>query len=82
MMHHLFNRHLAAVSLLTVGLLPALAAADTCSARHRVCDAYCEKNYANSPHCLAVCRNQTAVCLSTGCWESRVTAKRCGFDRQ
>jgi hypothetical protein len=58
------------------------ASAITCTDRQGVCFAYCEKNYHNAPNCRAVCGQLLATCMSTGCWESRVTAKRCGIDKQ
>jgi hypothetical protein len=66
-------------------LFPATAptfAAQTCTERQQVCFAYCEKTYNNAPKCTEACKNYLATCLSTGCWESRVTAKRCGFSKQ
>ncbi len=56
--------------------------ADSCSGRVRVCQAYCEKVQGNSPICLGNCQDSLAQCKSTGCWESRVVARRCGFARQ
>lgn len=57
-------------------------ASQTCTERQQVCFAYCEKTYKNAPKCTDACKNYLAECLSTGCWESRVTAKRCGFTKQ
>jgi hypothetical protein len=70
---------------LAVAILIAVASpasAITCTDRQGVCFAYCEKNYHNAPNCRAVCGQLLATCMSTGCWESRVTAKRCGIDKQ
>lgn len=58
------------------------AFAMTCSDRQQVCFAYCEKNYGGSPRCRGVCGELLGECMATGCWESRVTAKRCGITRQ
>jgi hypothetical protein len=58
------------------------ALAITCTDRHGVCLAYCDKNYGGSPRCSAVCSQLLSECMSTGCWESRVTARRCGITRQ
>jgi hypothetical protein len=54
----------------------------TCTDRQQVCFAYCEKNYADSPRCRGVCGELRSECMSTGCWESKVTAKRCGITKQ
>jgi hypothetical protein len=59
---------------------PAFAA--TCTERQKVCYAYCEKTYNNAPKCTDACKDYFSQCMSTGCWESKVTAKRCGFDKQ
>ena len=56
--------------------------AQTCTDRQQVCYAYCEKTYKNAPKCTDACKNYLAECLSTGCWESKVSAKRCGFAKQ
>lgn len=57
-------------------------AGQTCTERQQVCFAYCEKTYKNAPKCTDACKKYLAECLSTGCWESNVTAKRCGFTKQ
>src|SRR5258708_6457557 len=57
-------------------------AAQTCPERQQVCCAYCEKTYKNAPKCLDACKTYLAECLCTGCWESKVTAKRCDFTKQ
>jgi hypothetical protein len=54
----------------------------TCTDRQQVCFAYCEKNYNNAPPCRATCGQLLTTCMSTGCWESKVTAKRCGITKQ
>jgi len=54
----------------------------TCSDRQQVCFRYCEKNYANAPRCRATCGQLLSTCLSTGCWESKVTARQCGITKQ
>lgn len=69
-----------AVAILIAAAGPASAI--TCTDRQGVCFAYCEKNYHNAPNCRAVCGQLLATCMSTGCWESQVTAKRCGIDKQ
>ena len=58
------------------------AFATTCTERQQVCYAYCEKTYNNAPKCKEACKNYLAQCMSTGCWESNVTARRCGFDKR
>lgn len=54
----------------------------TCTERQQVCFAYCEKTYNNAPKCTDACKDYLAKCMATGCWESKVTAKRCGFAKQ
>ena len=54
----------------------------TCTERQQVCFAYCEKTYKNAPKCTDACKDYLRICLATGCWESKVTAKRCGFAKQ
>jgi hypothetical protein len=60
----------------------APAFATSCAERQQVCFAYCEKTYKNAPKCTDACKRYLGVCLSTGCWESKVTAKRCNFTKQ
>ena len=73
---------LVGVFHLHVAATPTFAAAQTCAGRQQVCFAYCEKNYNNAPNCRNACADYLNICISTGCWESKVTAKRCGFSRQ
>jgi hypothetical protein len=66
-------------------LLPALsgsALAMTCSERLQVCHGYCVKSMGDSPGCHAKCRQFHQECMASGCWESKVVAKQCGFARQ
>jgi hypothetical protein len=65
---------------ISVAVTPAFAA--TCSERQQVCFAYCEKTYNNAPKCKATCEDLLSICKTTGCWESKVAAKRCDFDRR
>lgn len=58
---------------------PLTARAASCSDRKQVRLAYCEKQYHNAPRCLGKCDELLAECRATGCWNSTVTAKRCGF---
>jgi hypothetical protein len=79
-------RHLLGASLLVGFLLSAAATppalAMTCTERQQTCFAFCEKNRHNSPQCRGVCAGLLDTCMSTGCWESRITAKRCGISKQ
>ena len=63
-----------------LGLAPG-ALAGSCSERQQVCLAYCAKTYNNAPKCLRACNNYMGECIATGCWESKITAKQCGFTR-
>ena len=81
------RRHFGMIMLIGVfhlhaAAMPTFAAAQTCTGRQQVCFAYCEKNYNNAPKCRDACGDYMNICMSTGCWESKVTAKRCGFARQ
>ena len=69
---------IAALLLSTTGP----ADAKSCSERMLVCRGYCAKTLNDSPACLAKCGEYRQECLSSGCWESRVVAKECGFARQ
>ena len=79
-------RYILGVSSLAAIVLAALAAtpahAITCTDRQKVCFAYCEKNYHNAPRCRAACDGLLQTCMSTGCWESKVTARQCGITKQ
>ena len=80
-MRYIFGATLLLVLLvITFATTPALAT--TCSERRQVCLAYCEKNHHNVPKCVGVCDALLNTCISTGCWESKITAKRCGISRQ
>ena len=73
--------------LLLVGIILSICAptrsyAITCTDRQQVCFAYCEKNYANAPACRATCGQLLSTCMSTGCWESKVTAEQCGITKK
>lgn len=73
----------AAIAGIVLGSIAAGSAfADTCTDRQKVCFAYCDRQYNGSTRCMDACRTFLATCLTTGCWESRVTAKRCGFTPQ
>jgi hypothetical protein len=79
-------RSIFGLSLFVVPLVSALtvtsAFAITCSDRKQVCLAYCEKHYKSSPKCRDVCGELLNTCMATGCWESKITAKRCGISKQ
>ncbi len=69
----------------TGALLLALsgsAEAMTCSERLQVCHGYCAKSMGDTPGCHAKCRQFSQECMASGCWESKVVAKQCGFTRQ
>jgi hypothetical protein len=70
---------LVALSVNAYAIAPAFAI--TCSDRKQVCLAYCEKHN-NAPKCRGVCEGLLNTCMSTGCWESKITAKSCGIARQ
>jgi hypothetical protein len=71
---------LVAAVLSISAVTPSLAI--TCSDRQQVCFRYCEKNYANAPRCRAVCGELLSTCMSTGCWESKVTTRQCGITKR
>jgi NADH:ubiquinone oxidoreductase subunit 6 (subunit J) len=71
---------LVAIYLGAVATAPAFAM--TCTDRQQVCFAYCVKNYNNAPPCRATCGQLLATCMSTGCWDSKVTARQCGITKQ
>jgi hypothetical protein len=78
-------RYVIGTSLLVTIFVGALATtpafAITCTDRQQVCFAYCEKNYNNAPQCRATCGNLLTICMSTGCWNSKVTAQQCGITK-
>ena len=75
-----------ALFVLGVSLLSSFATtpshAITCTDRQQVCFRYCEKNYANVSRCKATCAQLLSDCMSSGCWESKVTARQCGITKQ
>ncbi len=73
---------LVGISGVSIPTAPTFAANQTCTERQQVCFAYCEKTYNNAPKCTDACKDYLAKCMATGCWESKVTAKRCGFGKQ
>lgn len=79
-MRHIFGAGLA-LALLMTAATSTTTHAMTCTDREQVCFAYCDKNNPG-PKCKPVCRELLSKCMSTGCWESKITAKRCGIDRQ
>ena len=56
--------------------------AKTCSERLQVCYGYCAKSMGDSPRCHDKCRQYHQECMASGCWESKVVARECGFARQ
>jgi hypothetical protein len=80
-MGHLFGTLLLAGFVqLTIATSPTLAS--SCTERQQVCYAYCEKTYNNAPACREKCVELHHECLASGCWESKVAAKRCGFSKK
>ena len=62
--------------------LGGTAQAITCSERLQVCHGYCVKSMGDKPGCHAKCRQLDQECMASGCWESKIVAKQCGFARQ
>ncbi len=58
------------------------AAAKTCSEQLEVCQGYCARSEGGSPACLRVCGAYLRSCLGSGCWESKIVARQCGFERR
>jgi hypothetical protein len=58
------------------------AQAMTCSERLQVCHGYCVKSMGDNPTCHTKCRQLHQECMASGCWESKIVAKQCGFARQ
>jgi hypothetical protein len=69
-------------TLATLALLAEPAASKTCSDRLSVCEGYCAKSEGNSRGCVRTCGNYHQACLSSGCWESKIVARQCGFERR
>lgn len=69
------------LAILINGMTATTAHAITCTDREQVCFAYCDLHNPG-PRCKPVCRELLNKCMSTGCWESKITAKRCGISRQ
>jgi len=80
-MRYIFGTSLL-VAMLVNAVTPTPTLAITCSDRKVVCLAYCEKHYHNAPKCTGVCEQLLTTCMSTGCWESKITAKHCGISKQ
>jgi hypothetical protein len=64
-----------------IAALPIRAQAISCSDRKGVCIAYCDQRYHGSGVCYGKCDQLLAECRATGCWNSAVTARRCGISR-
>jgi hypothetical protein len=82
MMRRFTTMSVAIAGLLVVLAAPANLVAATCTDRQLVCFDYCARHYSNAPRCLDECKRLLSQCVATGCWESKVTASRCGFDRR
>ena len=81
------NRSIVGTAVLLAAIILSISVATpsyamTCTDRQKVCFAYCEKNYANAPRCRAACAQLLTTCMSTACWESKVTARQCGILKQ
>ena len=78
-MKHLFATAVMAAALFAVAA-PAVAA--TCSARHKVCLSFCEKQYKSrgATSCTSRCATALPQCLQSGCWVTPMDNK-CGFTK-
>ncbi len=71
-----------------VGMIASLVAltgaaeAKTRSERLKVCQGYCAKSEGGSQGCMRVCGEYLQACLGSGCWESKIVARECGFERR
>ena len=74
---------LVLLSMILIALGATQAFAKNCADRQQVCFRYCDKTYQLRGHeaCRATCGDYMSICRSTGCWESKVTAKECGFTK-
>jgi hypothetical protein len=71
----------AATSALLLALMGPVHA-KTCSERLQVCYGYCAKSMGDSSRCHDKCRQYHQECMASGCWESKVVARECGFTPQ
>ncbi len=71
-----------ALAMLITAIMTTPTFAITCTDRKGVCLAYCDKHYHRAPKCTAVCEDLLNECMSSGCWESKITAKRCGISKR
>ena len=69
-------------SIAAMVLLAEPGRAKTCSDRVTVCQGYCAKSESGSPGCLRACDKFLAECVASGCWESKVVARQCGFEKR
>ncbi len=79
---HLSSAAAAILALILALMLSDSAWAISCSERLQVCQGYCAKSMGDTPGCHAKCRQFRQECIVSGCWESKVVAKQCGFARQ
>jgi len=58
------------------------AAAPTCSGREAECHRYCDDKMVGITQCDPACDGMVKSCLETGCWDSPVTGKKCGYTKK
>jgi hypothetical protein len=73
---------LAASAFAAISFFASPALAVTCSDRQQICFDYCDHMYFGSPRCLGTCVHLLRQCKATGCWDSRITGRRCGIIRR
>lgn len=61
--------------------MPATAA-PTCSERQTACHRYCDDKMAAVAQCDPACDGMFRSCLETGCWDSPVGGKKCGYTKK
>ena len=60
----------------------AAFAAPSCSARQKACHVYCNEKMPTATQCDPACDGFYASCMETGCWDSPITGKKCGYDKK
>ncbi len=74
-------RLISGICFAALVLLPQLAAAQTCSARHKACTDYCAKTFKDTAGpCPGKCATSLNNCKQTGCWVSDYENK-CGYKK-
>jgi hypothetical protein len=58
--------------------VPAIAA-PTCADRQKACHRYCDDKMSTSIQCDPACDSLFSSCVETGCWDSPVAGKKCGY---